>query len=1174
MTSPHPTPILVPLRVDALPVSGSVRKGNLWHRWMPAYSKAERFQDPLDMTYEDFDAEKEGVYLHWRLPGALRRGRTDPGGTPDFPTVPNRWLIVRRSETPGTAHGWVVESDHVAEDGTSPYLRYGDDGKPQATFIGRHTELKNKDSWSEPRPDTALFLTALGAGLTAFSMYQPYNEDVFSFHDRLTGIDRTQDHTLSYLVLGWYSHLAGDPLTPPPGSEATLDQLLHGLGWYLQAGRVDGQGSTLCSGTTLAVRWRTAAAPDTRGHDDQMPNAKAIDVGFGQTWADAKYALDNRFGAAHAGAAPERAWLNALNAFHHDTLEHLGEADGDLRTQEEQHRRGFSRSDGGSVWSHRATGGLEPDPTGGDATGGSPGPRHLHDPNDAQRDLDAALRRIDEARRNLFELWWLKGLKDNGYYTGDDFDDTVCRRHRERWEKALASATGAAQEARDRLSIVPSGAFAAPDQEFHEVSDPVVLLKGTKVTDPLTGDTALACRTGEHTLDELGDLKPESPMPGAWCADVLPVHNRSAMLRVLTEFSLLHRALTPAGPAATPPTTLQDHLDTRADEAAARGIRVWTLPWIPLYLEWTLQCQPLAYARDGTRYWSFDGTRFRLVEKHAATAAVGDAGVLSGKSLLTPLPQYAGSRTAEQHADNAPDPEQARAYRELARLLGEGDLLCQTLNGVNAFFRQQAPTAHLARGAAAAYSGNEAPKPTKTSQQHFTPVRAGQVRFLSLTLVDAFGRSVEIIGKNNHGIRAIHCSPATRLSSGYVHGGHDRATVAELPPRIAHGARLRFDILDPHADQPPSAFRPVLNPLCGWLLVNRVDHTLIVYHPDGTAFGQVQIHHQPSGPGDVVRTTVWRALPPRPPAETWTQARAVLPRRLVQLLDPFLAVPRTRTTDDFDDLLSLIDQQLSSLARSRYEHDNAAVLAGRPIAVVRAGLRLETNGTPPAGAKSSFGQAGALKLADHRWPVRLGTAELPEDGLVAYCDGDAADTLWAPQALWPVPPDTAYIRRVVDGDPDSQDPALLLRAGPADDSLTVRPYHCVTLLMDPWQGVRAVTDILPVTTLRLPEGQARPVLSHLKVPFALGPLLARAAPAEPGRPPEVVMPCPSGWTGTWQWTQPPRTSSGGTAWSVHGIAPAVPDTDLPPERAPARAGFLLNLTDRRRPLAGNREEAP
>src|SRR4026208_165254 len=97
-------PLLVPMALDALVVTREARTSQNFQRWQMTYSSLDSFQSPEPAPFsglEEFSThpEKEGVYLLWTLPAALRHGtQTDPSsGAVTFPLVPNRWLVVRYS---------------------------------------------------------------------------------------------------------------------------------------------------------------------------------------------------------------------------------------------------------------------------------------------------------------------------------------------------------------------------------------------------------------------------------------------------------------------------------------------------------------------------------------------------------------------------------------------------------------------------------------------------------------------------------------------------------------------------------------------------------------------------------------------------------------------------------------------------------------------------------------------------------------------------------------------------------------------------------------------------------------------------------------------------------------------------------------------------------------------
>src|SRR5689334_3279814 len=98
-----PTPcLLVPVALEALVVNEADQNATLWSVAPKQYGGFARM-DPLDPPpfTETNGRPLTGVTLHWALPDALTRGRRTPAGDLIFPTVPNRWLLVRVAKGDG-----------------------------------------------------------------------------------------------------------------------------------------------------------------------------------------------------------------------------------------------------------------------------------------------------------------------------------------------------------------------------------------------------------------------------------------------------------------------------------------------------------------------------------------------------------------------------------------------------------------------------------------------------------------------------------------------------------------------------------------------------------------------------------------------------------------------------------------------------------------------------------------------------------------------------------------------------------------------------------------------------------------------------------------------------------------------------------------------------------------
>lgn len=240
--------------------------------------------DPSQLV--SINRSRLGVYLHWTIPRAYRSGysqaanppRADSNSTPDqststskypestnpnpeFPRVPNRWLLVRiiRDFTPDPAKpnskpdlvtAWVVESDKLRkideldasidiETDVSPFVAYSNDtsngdllNNQAENYIGQKVELSK---WTEPTlPGTDLKdrvpLTVMNSSNPLFADYAVHNPNVFSTKDNFQyGTDQNGNPlylataTCDYVVVGWHSDIKWDPLGTVKDPDAPLD---------------------------------------------------------------------------------------------------------------------------------------------------------------------------------------------------------------------------------------------------------------------------------------------------------------------------------------------------------------------------------------------------------------------------------------------------------------------------------------------------------------------------------------------------------------------------------------------------------------------------------------------------------------------------------------------------------------------------------------------------------------------------------------------------------------------------------------------------------------------------------------------------------------------------------------------------------------------------------------
>lgn len=446
--------LVVPIDVEALCLRPDYLKGNAFERLTPLAQFEDLKVDPderehpfisrsaLTTAFSDTskaESSDAGLHLHWALPDALTEG-TSSGrhGEPDFPSIPNRWLVVRTILKDGDGSGsisrsaWVVESDYVATvpshersnqgavcvpQPNNPTVWLGRDENaflPQMYgYIGRVIPL---DKWQDrKKPSGASYqeqsypgtLSALGYGEPAWAALSPASGPTFSFFDaadQFPSFDPSTD-TLQYAVVGWYSDGSKDPArnTPP-------QQVLDDHDWALaDQSPPSSFDYSLYHGTVGSIPWTRSEG------DPQIPSADTLSISVGNNAPEAISALlAAEHNPSQQEAEPEASsdglefWLNALQLGLLDDTS-LDDIQDRERIKAKIHAGEFSAETTGQQWTVNAEQkeGKNNDPY---AQALQRLNDHqiqlLHDLNQAQRRLNRLVSELQSRRFQVFADWW------------------------------------------------------------------------------------------------------------------------------------------------------------------------------------------------------------------------------------------------------------------------------------------------------------------------------------------------------------------------------------------------------------------------------------------------------------------------------------------------------------------------------------------------------------------------------------------------------------------------------------------------------------------------------------------------------------------------------------------------------------------------------------------------
>ena len=545
------------------------------------------------------------------------------------------------------------------------------------------------------------------------------------------------------------------------------------------------------------------------------------------------------------------------------------------------------------------------------------------------------------------------------------------------------------------------------------------------------------------------------------------------------------------------------------------ALTTWRQPWVPLYVEWKVRVR----GRDTLDGWSLDGLDLVAADAPAAAAADTVDRAFTGRSpISTGIAKSLGAAMttwlAAENARDAATPSQSQlseadevSFGKFRDLIAPLDLVSTSLDGI----REQLLGIDYLAGAIVRQIPADDPtaSPRPVASDLPTALFGGVIEVLELRAVDAFGRTLPIP------VDSMRTTVTLEVAG-------SPATIA-VPPRLQHGARWLFRLIDPGhpltADPVEAAEAYVdqmagdggVTPIAGFVLPDHMDESLEFFDRTGTPMGEL-IH-------DAVSDAVtWepapgRAVPPDAgpmtgiPGEFGPHAQhaGLLADGLIRadIQNRHSGEPATRSA--LSALLRAIDTTLWSIDTFQaIGSPTIAGLVGRPVALVRASLRLDAPDdvdevlvTHPDGIDGR--RAVFEALAAMRFPIRIGDLGRSDDAVLGFFVDDdytrfhVVDKVVASHAL-----DSGRHRGHLGLLGDVEVPATDEIAHTyieAEDTLLVRPGQVVrlTILMLPAGKVHLTTGIVPRKALALADEWVTPGLRRLVPSLRVGPVLVDPA---------------------------------------------------------------------------------
>jgi hypothetical protein len=1074
---------------------------------------------------------KAGVHLHWAFPTALTTG-VQSADTTNFPAVPDRWLIIRsRLSTNATEiieKTWIVESDYLYPDGQGdldgsisiPWTPDTVQGHYSPfRYQGRQMPLDNWLKLDKSADEHVDKLTAVGYGEPTFAAFYPNCHSVFGFFDNeFTG---SPDGS-RYDVIGWYNDASVDPFAqflsdilakeqqnsdPPLSTQDLINAAQHQLQWQINVQEQQAFPDQMICYARLTF--------DSTSHSSakMVQQDGTISLALGNTGPEALSAyLASTIHASNSSAlkATVETQLEALQLLPQLNSQQL---DVDARLAEARHTKSFLATQGGTLWSITtiSTQSGPADSSNAQAQLALTLPdtiaAQLNTLNVLQQTYDLAMQKITSQRQQLFADWYRYMLS---VYPSDD-------------------ALGNYPDSDEIMYYLQNKSLAAIEQQVQTTGeltlladDSGTLVKATSSTSPSrASDLATALNTllqslaQLNTTDAVQQAKQSyslTPMPGPrfWqprepvalmvgpAVSATDRYNQDDVIQCAVLSNVVAQDILP-----TQFSIIRDAIQ-QIDPQSSIGFRTWTQqPWNPFLLEWEVELFPASNQSNiqtttGDYGADFLTSNYALLENQVELTPRPDNGgvtraanVYTGSSILTP---YAASQLQGQldaYLQNPLNATTTDVYQHLkaaSAILKTDSFTClsQSLGGFNAALLMHKQTRQLTiddplgfdeyqsftQAIATSVQGENktAPEPL----WDFNPIRSGCMRVTRLRLVDTFGQIQDLQWEQI-------------ITTEQMTSSVEEDWIA-LPPRLSQAARLNFRWLAANSDELEMNDHPATSPVCGWILPNNLDNSVMIYNQTGKLLGFI------------TEQATWNS---QAPGCSQQDVSAISNPHLRQMVSYLIA----QGAAFFANFITALDTSLANIDPENFaQHQDLALLIGRPIALVRASLNLELQGLPAIHESwNNFRQdlsrttRNTNKFPFVDVPIRLGEDQQLNDGVVGYWQetttGDYEHALfYTPQS------DPINDPHIVT---HASDPAPL-RQNLASPALTV------SMLLDPRGSAHATCGLLPTKSITIPPDQYVDALKAIEVLFLTTPILTDVG--------SINMPLPveSGYQWSWE----------------------------------------------------------
>lgn len=610
---------------------------------------------------------------------------------------------------------------------------------------------------------------------------------------------------------------------------------------------------------------------------------------------------------------------------------------------------------------------------------------------------------------------------------------------------------------------------------------------------------------------------------------------------------------------------------------AFKAFRTFIQPWSPLFMDWVVYFFPPGgkikvkemQAKRALADWELTDDAFDYSWKADNPVPKIDQDVhkiswtIKGRSLITSQTPKILKRQLEMIRQDTLNELEVKTLDTIVSLLDGFDIITQKLNGFNDFLLRydtanQIPVSLLKTENIDVGVLKDSQFGLPDSRFEFEvfdrfapyyPIRSGFLLTHFVRIVDDFGIGFYPVGNDrpagSDNLLIPHDRQVIPKGRGLDNEQISATGLAQLPPRILQPTRMTMEWIDAE----DAANRPVSqadqnSPVCGWILPNHLDKSLMIFDALGKFQGALIFFKR--GEEFLVK----KALDPVSANPNGFQLNNLHLRDFVEGLLSYVSDKGAALSAFLEeiDLTTWITDPLGARKKR-----GLSAFIGRPLALVRARVSLEMKGFPirffdfqepqeydPQTDSDPFG----IKQVD--FPFYVGADNLPNNGLIGYFEESNYKNF------------QAISKKSLIKTPYVQERRLLkTRLNDAATPAEHKHYRYLTLIMDYRGKAHSLSGLTPVFELNLPARFTDEALTNMEVTFRTGPLITD--------PQQLRMPKPSDIQGKLSWIYQAGVQIWQTdkayrdradAWENPDIEEAGQDAGFPNKRNRLAEGWL------------------